>query len=157
MKTKLNIRLCAAVLSAVACTSSIYGEVDQREVDIAVKCTKEELMRFFPEQVVESILVKHNVPKEKAEAMAKTLSQKDINLSKIVEKKLEKLAVNPLSGTSQREAAAKVYRETMFEIFSQVMIENGITDPDQIQKMLDELQEARSKLFLDCIHRNQGS
>lgn len=140
---------CCALLAS----SLLFADTTEVVLSGSMKCTKEELMRFFPEQVVQSILVKRGVPKEKADLIAKELSAKDLELSKLVEEKSEKLEPNPFKNISQREAAAKVYRETLYEVFSKALKPYGITDKDQIQAMLDDLQEARSKLFIECIRK----
>lgn len=142
-----------AVFMLASVSLGLYAETTEVVLSNSMKCTKEELMRFFPEQVVRSILLKHNVPKEKVDAIARELSQKDEELSKMVEEKSHRLDANSLKNLSQREAAAKIYRETLYEVFSKELNAHGVTDQDQIQAMLDDLQEARSKLFIECIRK----
>ena len=158
MNNMMN-RLCYILTISMSLTASVALQADTTEVLLSnsMKCTKEELMRFFPEQVVQSILVKHNIPKEQADLIARDLSQKDLELSKKVEEKSEKLESNPFKNLSQREVAAKIYRETLYEVFSNVLKAHGVTDQDQIQIMLDELQEARSKLFIECIRKQPAT
>ena len=140
------------------CTSTLLcGETTEVTLSNAMKCTKEELMRFFPEQVVQSILEKSDIPADKAKEIAQELSQRDLELAKMVEEKSNKLDYNPIKTPNQRESAAKVYRETLYEMFAKVLKEHGFTDKEKTQSMLDELQEARSKLFIECIRRQPST
>lgn len=145
--------LCCLTTYSVACFAPIYPITTEVMLSNSMKCTKEELMRFFPEQVVESILIKGNISKDKSVAIAKELADKDQELAKIVEEKTAKLDPNPYKNLNQREAAIKVYRETLYEVFSKVLKSHGVTNEDQILSILDELQEARSKLFIECIRK----
>lgn len=152
MKNLFSCLCCAMVISITDC-AILIAETTEVVLSNSMKCTKEELMRFFPEQVVHSILIKAQLPKEKADAIAQELSQKDKELAKIVEEKSAKIDPNPFKELSQRELAIKIYRETLYEVFAKVLKANGVTDEDQIQTLLDELQDARSKLFIECIRK----
>ncbi len=66
------------------------------------------------------------------------------------------LEPNPFNDFSQRYTAIKIYRETLYEVFARTMNDHGITNEDQIQTLLDEMQQAKSKLFVDCIKREQS-
>jgi hypothetical protein len=152
MKELLSTLCCATTLS-LTCFATLQGETTEVVLSNSMKCTKEELMRFFPEQVVQSVLVKSNIPKEQAETIAHDLSLKDQELAKIVEEKSSKIEPHPFKNLSQRELAIRIYRETLYEVFAGVLKAHGITSEDQIQSLLDELQEARSKLFIECIRK----
>ena len=147
--------LCCATVISIVYFASLPGETTEVVLSNSMKCTKEELMRFFPEQVVQSILTKANLSKEQADVIAKELSQKDKELAKLVEEKSAKIDPNPFKDLSQRELAIKIYRETLYEVFAKVLKAHGITNQDQIQNLLDELQDARSKLFIECIRKQQ--
>lgn len=143
---------------SIFCSSTmLQGETTEVVLSNSMKCTKEELMRFFPEQIVQSVLVKSNIPKEKADVIAKTLSEKDRELAKIIEEKSANVGKNSSKNLSQRDLANKIYRETLYEVFAKVLKDNGITNDDQIQTLLEELGEARSKLFIECIRKQPKS
>lgn len=152
MKEILSCLCCATTLS-LAYFAALHGETTEVVLSNSMKCTKEELMRFFPEQVVQSILVKANIPKDQADAIATELAQKDKELAKIVEEKSSKIEPHPFKNLSQRDLAIRIYRETLYEVFAGVLKRHGVTNDDQIQSLLDELQEARSKLFIECIRK----
>lgn len=149
--------LCYTITFSVSCYSNLQGETTEVLLSNAMKCTKEELMTFFPQQVVESILLKTKLPKEQATKIAEELSHKDKELSKLVEEKAAKLDPNPFKDLSQRDLAIKIYRETLYEVFSKVLKAHGVTDEDQIQTLLDEVQVAKSKLFIECIRKQQNA
>jgi glycine cleavage system regulatory protein len=155
MKKMLHYVSCTAI--SMMCYAGLQAETTEVVLSNSMKCTKEELMRFFPEQLVQSVLVKANLPKDQADAIAQDLSQKDRELARLVEEKSAQVEPNPFKNLSQRDMAIKIYRETLYEVFARVLKAHGITNEDQIQTLLDELQEARSKLFIECIRKQPKS
>ncbi len=153
MKKKCYAFLCYFSFSLC----SLNAETTEVVLSNSMKCTKEELMRFYPEQLVQSTLIKANIPKDQAEEISKELAQKDKELAKIVEKKSSEIDSNPFKNASQRELAVKIYRETLLEVFGKVLKEHGIQDEAKIQQLLDELQDARSKLFIECIRKQPST
>ena len=139
--------------SAFVLPSFLMAETTEVVLSNSMKCTKEELMRFFPEQIVESILVQGNVAKEKAEIIAQILAKKDIEIAKLAEQKPAKMDPNFLQDANKRQAAIQTYKEVVYQVFSQVLKENGVTDEGQIQQFLEKLQEARRNLFLECVRK----
>lgn len=155
MKKMFYYLLCTAI--SMLCCTILYAETTEVVLSNSMKCTKEELMRFFPEQLVTSVLIKAKLPKEQANAIAKELSEKDRELERLVEEKSAQVEPNPFKNLSHRDLAIKIYRETLYQVFAKVLKANGITNEDQIQTLLDELQEARSKLFIECIRKQPVS
>lgn len=155
MKYLVSSLCCGAAISMICCSISLHAETTEAVLSNSMKCTKEELMTFFPQQIVQSILIKAKLPKEQASVIAEELSHKDRELAKIVEDKAEKLEPNPFKDLSQRDLAIKIYRETLYEVFAQVLKSHGITNKDQIQALLDEMQAAKSKLFIECVRKQQ--
>ena len=146
----------SCTVSIIWCTA-LQAETTEVVLSNSMKCTKEELMRFFPEQLVQSVLIKANVSKDQAEAIAQDLARKDRDLAKLVEEKSAQMESNSFKSLSHRDLAIKIYRETLYEVFAQVLKKHGITDDKQVQSLLDELQEARSKLFIECIRKQPTS
>lgn len=147
---RLMSGLCYSTVLSIMCLTHLHGVVEE---DGLTKCTKEQLMTFFPQQVVESVLVRANLSKDQAASIARELSQKDRELGKLVEDKAAKLESNPFKDLSQRDLAIKIYRETLYEVFAKVLKAHGVKSDDQIQSLLDEVQSAKSKLFIDCIRK----
>ena len=154
---KKIIQFLSAVVITISSWQTLQAENVSTTLPNSVHCTKEELMRFFPEQIVESILIKGEIPSDQAKKIAYELSRKDQELAKLVETRSAKLDTHSLKTATQRDVAIKIYRETLFEVFAKVLKENGITDDDRIQALLDDLQEERSKLFIECIRKQSSS
>lgn len=147
--------LCCAIMMTSICHAYLQAEVKDNQSSSIAKCTKEELMTFFPQPVVQSVLIQANIPQEEATEIAKELSYKNTDLVKQVEEKASKLNPNPFKDLSQRDLAIRIYRETLYEVFAKVLKAHGVTNEDQIQTLLDEMQVAKSKLFIDCIRKQQ--
>lgn len=155
MKIMASYLCCYTTFFSMIYLTSLQGETTEAVLSNSMKCTKEELMAFFPQQIVESILIKAKIPKEEASKMALELSQKDRELAKLVENKAAKMEPNPFKDLNQRDLAIKIYRETLYEVFAKVLKSHGMTNEDQIQSLLDEMQAAKSKLFIECIRKQQ--
>ena len=144
------IFLCCVVgLSAEA------NEADFAEEE-PLMCTKEELVVFFPPNLVRSVLIKAHISEDQASKIASELSDKNHELTKLVEEKAEKLHPNPFGDLNQRELAGKIYRETRYELFASVLKAHGITDERHIHALLDKIQVMQSKLFVECVRRQHA-
>jgi hypothetical protein len=122
------------------------------------ECSKELLLAYFPESFVNETLKKFNVPQDKWASITKELNEKDKEVVKIVEDKAAKMDPNPLRDPQHRQDAVKIFRETLFEVFSSVLKKNGVEDDKQIQSMLDDIQQQKARRFAQCMekhHQNQ--
>jgi hypothetical protein len=143
------------VLQTGGATDSVTEPEKKEENQISDSmCTKEILMTFFPPSIVKSVLVRHQVPADKAAEIAEELSQKDREILRIVEKKASQMEINPFKDLNQRELAIKLSKETIYSVFAQVLKDHQITNEDQIHALLDDIQEAKGKLFINCF-RNE--
>lgn len=120
-------------------------------------CSIELLRSFFPEKFVSSTLEKFNVPKEKRQAIINGLASRDKQVLKTVEEKAAKLNPNPFKDRDpkQRQVAVKLFRDTLLQIMTEVLNEQGITDQKQIQDMLDNINQEKAKNFRDCIEKQK--
>lgn len=123
----------------------------------ALECSKEQLMSFFPQPIVQAVLADTDLTQEQIVSIARDLSQKDQELTKRVEQKASKLNPNPFNDLSQRDLAIKIYNETLYEVFAEALKAHGITKDDQIQTLLNKMREMKSKLFIECIRKQQAS
>lgn len=145
-------------LTGVLLAGSAFVVPAQSEAANPVEeCSKELLLSYFPEPFVKESLKKFNVPQDKWNSIVKELNEKDREIVKLVEQKATKLSPNPLKDPQQRQAAVKIFRETLTETFSAVLKKNGIADDTQIQQMLDDVQQQKAKRFSQCMeqHRSQ--
>jgi hypothetical protein len=122
-------------------------------------CSKELLLAYFPNNFVIQTLKKFNVPENEREGIAKDLAAKDKNVVKEVEEKASKLNPNPLKDRSpdQRQAAVKIFRDSLLDIFSQVLKDHGIKDEQQIQDMLADIQQQKAKNFAQCMEKQKAN
>lgn len=152
----------AAFCCSIAFSFSAYGaegntiqiESTQKESN-ADECSKELLLTYFPKPFVNETLKKYNVPQDKWDAINQQLSEKDKQVISIVEDKASKMNPNPLKDAQQRQAAVKIFRETLRQIFSEVMKNNGITDEKQLEAMLDDIQQQKARRFAQCMERRK--
>jgi hypothetical protein len=120
------------------------------------ECAKELLLSYFPEPIVLDTLKRFNVPQDKWAGIAKSLASKDKDVVKIVEKKASAMNPNPLRDTQQRQVAVKLFRDTLFEVFSDAMKENDIQDQSQFMAMLDDIQQQKAKKFAMCVDKHNA-
>ncbi len=118
------------------------------------ECSRELLLSYFPETFVNETLKKFNVPKDQWDAINKELTSKNDSVIKIVEEKAQKMDPNPLKDPSQRQAAVKIFRDTLFEVFAGVMKQHGVTDDQQIKSMLEDIQHQKAVRFAQCMDKN---
>ena len=121
------------------------------------ECSKELLLAYFPETFVTETLKKFNVPQDKWSGIIKELNTKDKDVIKTVEQKASQIDPNPLKDPQQRQAAVKIFRETLLQIFGDVLKANGITDQKHIQSMLDDIQQQKAKRFAQCMEKHKTS
>lgn len=123
------------------------------------ECSRELLISYFPKVFVTETLKKYNVPQDKWDAISSDLSQKDKQVIKTVEDKASKMNPNPLKDPQQRQAAVKLFRETLTDLFSSTLKANGVTDDKQIGEMLNDIQQQKAKRFAMCMQKmtSQGN
>ncbi len=144
--------LTLGITSLIAPSTNLTADEVATTTD---ECTKDFLLSYFPEPVVIETLKKFNIPEEKQKNIASALTKKDKEITKLVEKKAETMTPNPLKDPQQRQFAVKLFRDTLFEVFSDVLAENGITDKTKIQPMLDDIQQQKAKKFAMCMEKNR--
>lgn len=125
----------------------------------ADECSKELLLDYFPKQFVTETLKKYNVPQDKWDAITSALATKDKDVVKLVEDKASKLTPNPLKDRDpqQRQIAVKLFRETLLQVFSDALQANGITDQQQLQTMLDDIQQQKARNFAQCMEKQKSA
>lgn len=144
MKTQL-LTCLAALMMSVSALNGAEQAVDE--------CSKELLLAYFPEPFVKETLKKFNVPQDKWSAIASQLVSKDKAVVQIVEEKAAKMDPNPLRDPQARQAAVKLFRDTLLGLFTEVMQANGVSDPKEIQSMLEDLQQQKAERFAKCMQK----
>lgn len=153
---KLIFQSCCIAVTIWICQENLVAEEKSASSQYP-PCTREELMLFFPEGVVKNVLVQANFSEEESEGIAKELGVKDRGIAKLVDQKAAQYQPNPFKELSQRDQAIKIYQETVFEVFANVLKEHGIKDENQIRSLLEEIRLIKSKIFIDCISKQPRS
>jgi hypothetical protein len=132
---------------------NIYGEASTEAIDA---CSKEQLLSYFPPEFVNSSLSRFNIPQDKWEGIDKSLAAQDKEaFIRLVEEKALKVDPNLLTDPQKRLAAVKLFRETLLEVFTKAMKENGITDESQFQAILDDIQQQKARRFAECMQKRR--
>ena len=147
-----QVTLCftGVLLSLIACCS-----LKAEEVFVEESCTKEELLRFFPEPIVKKVLIEAKLPEKQAVSISKELAIQDEQLRKLVENRAALKEPNPLNDPMQRGQAIKLYQEVLFEVFSTTLKKYGVEEKEQMHYLLEQIRSKKSQLFIDCIRRQQ--
>jgi hypothetical protein len=119
------------------------------------ECSRELLLSYFPEAFVNDTLKRFNIPEEKWAGINRSLANKDKDVVKLVEQKASAMSPNPLKDPQQRQAAVKLFRETLLQVFSEGLKENGVEDSHQFQAMLDDIQLQKAKKFAQCMENEK--
>lgn len=138
----LSMTLLPQVISAAEATAVVQKDDE---------CSQEILLSYFPGVFVAETLAKFNIPKDQWDKIKQELLARDKEIIKQVEAKAGKMNPNPLKDPEQRQAAIKLFRETLFENFAAVMNSHGVKDDKQIQSMLDDIQQQKAKRFAHCM------
>jgi hypothetical protein len=118
-------------------------------------CANILLISYFPESVVNQVLSEYQVSQDLWPAINADLAKQDDVIISIVEKKAASMEPNPLYDVNQKNVAVNVYRQSLFEVFSQTMNKYGIDRRERIEAMLDEIQYKKGKLYNDCMQKKQ--
>lgn len=160
-KLILKKQLVTLLMGACACFTTVNAMAQDVKAPVLPsadvkdsECSKELLLAYFPEIFVRETFTKFNVPKDKWDAIVKGLNDKDKDVIRVVEDRASMMTPNPLKDPEQRQAAVKLFRETLLEIFSGVLKSNGISDDSQISAMLDDIQQQKAKRFALCIKKD---
>jgi hypothetical protein len=151
-----NLAILKALAGVTLAGSALVMPMQAAAANPVEECSKELLLSYFPESFVRETLKKFNVPQDKWESIVKELNEKDKEVVKAVEEKASKQNPNPLKDPQQRQAAVKIFRETLTEIFTAALKKNGVTDENQIQQMLDDVQQQKAKRFAQCMEQQRN-
>ncbi len=121
-----------------------------------IRCSKEELLSFFPKQIVEQVLLQFHIPAVKASEVAEELAAKNHELIQMVEQRAATLDPNPFKDPTQREKAIQIYQEVLYEVLAQALKSHEIVGEAQVDLYLQEIRKLKSRLFVQCI-RSQNA
>jgi hypothetical protein len=139
--------ICCSMIMATPLTGA------EQTVD---ECSRELLLAYFPQPFIKETLKKFNVPETEWEPIQQELANKDREVIKIVEQKASQMDPNPLKDPQERQAAVKLFRETLFQVFNDVMQEHGVKDNKLVQSMLDDIQQQKAQRFVKCMQKRES-
>lgn len=150
---KINFQLLMTI--SMCFFSSVLAQDATNAVNTTVnvtekECTKELLLSYFPQNFVKETLKKFNVPQDKWDTIAQSLSDRNKDVVKLVEDKAAQQSPNPLKDPSLHQQAVAIFRDTLLQVFSDVAKANGISDDEQIKKMFIDIQQQKAKRFVEC-------
>lgn len=148
MRTRIIFASCLVGLTLTATTLRADATLDE--------CTKELVSVLFPSQFVLETLKKYNVPESERDAIVNELNDKNKEVISVVEEKASKIDPNPLKDPSQRLQAVKIFRETLYEEFASVLKKHNVTDDNQIQQMLKDINEQKTTRFTQCAAKERA-
>jgi len=114
------------------------------------ECSEDVLFKFFPKGFVTDVLKEHNVPQDKINTISATLYQADQEVFDLITSTAETMHPNPLEDINAEAEQARLFRDSLLQVFKASLQQNGITDPKEIQAMLDEIQQKRLQRFIQC-------
>jgi ribosomal protein L12E/L44/L45/RPP1/RPP2 len=150
---RVTKKIATAFLAAGICLLPVYSTA-ATETD---ECSQEVLLSYFPAVFVKETLRRFNVPEAKWDSINKDLASRDKEIIKIVEDKAANMEPNPLKDPRHRQEGVKLFRDTLYENFSEVMKANGINDENQIHEMLEDIRQQRAKRFARCMEKKGHS
>lgn len=153
---KLLIHTLTLLLGVMVMGIPTSGQA-QATAQATEDCSKELLLSYFPESFVRSTLKKFNVPENEWSEIISELKSQDKEVIKTVESKASAMNPNPLKDPSDRQAAVKLFRETLLGVFAAVLKKHGIQDQKKIQSMLDDIQQQKAQKFAACMKKSAPS
>jgi len=150
MKLGRNV-FFSKLVGAAALLVSIHASAQVSDDE----CTQDILLTYYPEKFVAITLERFEIPRSQWSSIQSELAQRDKQVVPRVEEKAAKMTPNPLRDPQQRQQAVIIFRETLYELFADVMQAHGINDREQIQKMLDDIQHQKAKQFAQCVEKFQ--
>lgn len=156
-KIGLKKVIAIGILSLGVFSTQLSADTPGSAADAVDECSKELLLAYFPKTFVNETLKKFKVPENQWDAINKELAEKDKDVIKTVEERAAKINPNLLRDPQQRQAAVKIFRETLFDVFSKIMKEHGVTDDKQIQDMLDDIQKQKALRFKQCMEKHRSA
>ena len=147
---KFGLASLAVGIGAFASPVNAVARIQNAEA-----CSAEVLLSYFPEQFVSKTLESFKVPEAQRAAIQQELLDKNQEVIATVEERAGKMSPNPLRDPQHRQEAVKIFRDTLYDLFAQVLETHGINNKDQIQAMLDDIQQQKAKYFAKCIDKQQ--
>jgi hypothetical protein len=116
-----------------------------------MECSQEILYTYFPRPFVEETMIENGFSQKEAQTIADSLAKMDQKVTITVEQKAQEKDPNPLMSLDRQEDVVQIFKETLLEVFSDVLKQHGKTDSEKVQAMLDAIQEKKALHFAKCL------
>lgn len=138
---KLLCQLSVGLFVWAPCLPAV--EAEENSPSLAVNdesCSQANLLSHFPSIFVGQTLQAFAIPESKREAILAELKSKEGEVIRRVEEKALQSKSNPLKDPEQRPQALQLFRQSLMEVFTEVLKSNGVSDDKTIEKMMQDLQ-----------------
>lgn len=119
-------------------------------------CFRELQRSFFSYQLVDQALSLHNITQSRWEPIRKSLDGKSTLIPLILRQKASQLVRDPLEYPFQVEIAENLLQEVLFEVFREVMFENGVVSESDIGEMFMYIGMHQNLRWLKCLKADFG-
>jgi hypothetical protein len=115
-----------------------------------IPCDSAELNKNFPDAYVNYVLEFYNIPKNKWKFITDELASKEGSVQQIVKDKAAEMSPNPLTPPVESVTVSRLYRETIYDIFSSTLKDNEIESETTIRDMFSRILDMKGKRFWEC-------
>lgn len=127
-------------LTLVCAAMNLHGE----------DCNRDLFTAFYPAPLVAKTLERFDVPSEIHDAIIDGLNVHEVDVVLRVEQNAEKMNPNPLQEGNQQEIIG-LFDRTVFEIFTYVLNNHGITNEQKISQMMSDILQQKADRFRECM------
>lgn len=134
--------------AACALCTPFQGELSAylEELGKEEACTDYLRLTYFPHAVVEDVLRRYSIPHEERYAIYRDLVAREPDIIAIVEERAARV-----NKELKLSAAVAIYRQTLYQVFAEVLKINGISRREQADAILDEIQFKKGRLYKLCM------
>lgn len=126
----------------------LISQVNSQENEL--RCSREEVFKFFPTDIVQKVLTENHIPNQKWAAIFLDLQGHDNDIVRDLENRASKMFVNPLTTKGREREAAKLLHSVLFDYFNMVMKSHGIVNEQINKQMMDSIIIRKSELLEAC-------
>lgn len=116
-----------------------------------LECSQEILYTYFPKPFVQETMQESGFSSQDAQSIADELAKMDQKITMSVEQKAQERDPNPLMSPDRHEEVVQIFKETLLEVFSDVLKQHGMKDAKKAQNMLESIQEKKGRHFARCL------
>ncbi len=114
-------------------------------------CFQELQRSFFPYEVVVRALSSRGITQSRWDPIARALNARSTTIPLILKRKASKMERDPLDHPFQADVAANLLKEVLFEVFKEVMAENGVISESDIKEMFIYIGMQQGDRWRGCL------